>query len=483
MNKVKTTILTLLLSSTVLTTATAQSFNITIKGRVCDTNGKGIPDVVVNDGVHFIKTDIKGSYSITPDTMVSKFIEISTPATYELPQKSGIASGFYVTIKNAIKGNKQKEYYEFKLKPRKAITDKFFYIAISDPQMLSEHDFNRWNTETVEDLKKETVKMKKEHEVVGATLGDLVFENIRMWGKYKKSIENLGMTLFNCIGNHDFDSRFPELIRAKKGSFGFAEMNYYRFFGPACYSFNIGKIHIITVKNIDYMGRGKYVERMTPGEIAWLKKDLSFVPKGSTIFVNMHAAAWNKWDKSGNLRNFSELESILREYDAHVFCGHTHYYENEEPAGTLYQHNIGAACGAWWFGDVNRDGAPNGYLIVDVNGKDIKWHYKSTKDPISYQFRIYRQGEFRSQKDYIIANVWDYDNKCKMEWYQDGKLIGNMDQFLDQDENYLKIMRNKNYSCHTSHLFRVKPSAEAKNIELVFTNRFGEKYAETINLK
>ena len=157
MNKVKTTILTLLLSSTVLTTATAQSFNITIKGRVCDTNGKGIPDVVVNDGVHFIKTDIKGSYSITPDTMVSKFIEISTPATYELPQKSGIASGFYVTIKKAIKGNKQKEYYEFKLKPRKAITDKFFYIAISDPQMLSEHDFNRWNTETVEDLKKEII--------------------------------------------------------------------------------------------------------------------------------------------------------------------------------------------------------------------------------------------------------------------------------------------------------------------------------------
>ena len=69
-----------------------------------------------------------------------------------------------------------------------------------------------------------------------------------------------------------------------------------------------------------------------------------------------------------------------------------------------------------------------------------------------------------------------------MEWYEDGISKGDMDQFLDEDADYLKIMRNKKYGCHTAHLFRLKPSIEAKKIEIVFTNRFGEKYLQTIEL-
>ena len=478
----KYSILTILLFCSSVTVTMAQKFNVTVTGKVCDKSGIGIPEVVINDGVNFVKTNKKGYYRITADTMISKFISISTPADYELPQKNGIAEGFYMPLKIITKQKAKNKICDFRLNLRKKITDKFFYIAISDPQMLSEHDFNRWNTETVVDLKKEIEKLNKDDEVVGNTLGDLVFENVNMWMKYKKSIENMGMTIFNCIGNHDFYAKYPDLGNSKKGSSLYSDMYYHHFFGPTDYSYNIGKIHIITIKNIDYLGKGKYIERLTPAEISWLKKDLSFVPTGTTVFLNMHAAAFNKWDKSGNTRNAAELQSIFKDYKVHYFCGHTHYYENEEPSENLYQHNIGAACGAWWFGDVNRDGAPNGYLIVDVNGTDIKWHYKSTKDPISYQFRIYKQGEFLTQKEYIVVNAWDYDEKCKMEWYEDGISKGDMDQFLDEDADYLKIIRNKKYGCHTAHLFRLKPSIEAKKIEIVFTNRFGEKYLQTIEL-
>ena len=54
----------------------------------------------------------------------------------------------------------------------------------------------------------------------------------------------------------------------------------------------------------------------------------------------------------GNLRNADELAEVLKGYNVHVFNGHTHYFENSEVTPTLYEHNIGAACGAWW----GRDG-------------------------------------------------------------------------------------------------------------------------------
>ncbi len=465
----KHSIFTILMFCSSLTVAMAQKFDVTVTGKIYDTQGRGIPEVIVNDGVHFTKSNKKGYYRITADTMISKYITISTPAQYELPQKKGIASGFYVALRDIVKKKTENKFYDFKLIPRKNMSDRFYYIAISDPQMQNEHDYNRWNTETVTDIKKEVAKLNVDYEVVGNTLGDLVFDNKNIWERYKKSIENLGMTIFNCIGNHDCYSKYTSYY-------------YNCSFGPTDYSYNVGKVHIITLNNINYLGNGKYVEMLTPNKIEWLKKDLSYVPKGTTIFLNMHAASFNKWDKSANMRNAAELEAILKDYKVHYFCGHTHYYENEVPSETLYQHNIGAACGAWWFGDVNRDGAPNGYLIVDVNGTDVKWHYKSTKDPITYQFRIYKQGEFRSQKDYIVANVWDYDEECKVEWSENGVSKGKMDQFLDEDEDYLKIMRNKNYGCHTAHLFRIKPSTDAKKIEITFTNRFGEQYSQVIDI-
>ena len=122
---------------------------------------------------------------------------------------------------------------------------------------------------------------------------------------------------------------------------------------------------------------------------------------------------------SGNIKNSAELLDLLKDYKVHIYTGHTHFYENEEAAPSVYEHNIGAACGAWWAGEVNRCGAPNGYLVVDVNGDSVQWHYKATGHDLSYQFRVYKPGEFQMQPDYLVANVWDWDVACRkipQEW-------------------------------------------------------------------
>ena len=80
----------------------------------------------------------------------------------------------------------------------------------------------------------------------------------------------------------------------------------------------------------------------------------------------------------------------------------------------IIEHNIGAACGGWWAGWVNQCGAPNGYMVVDVDGERVKWHYKATRRDFSYQFRIYNKGEFTAQSSLVPA-VW-YGIKTGNRW-------------------------------------------------------------------
>lgn len=325
----------------------AQQTHFTIKGRVVDNKGKGIENVVVNDGVHFATTDKNGNWTFDTDTLFSKFVSISTPSEYELPQKKGLAL-FYKPMREVI----ERQNNRFELVRRKKVSDTFSYFAISDPQVLNEDEMNRWRNETVKDMKHVADSLGKSREVIGMTLGDLVFDNMPLYQEYVKSCQSLGFTMFQTIGNHDFDKAYQDLHNMRIGAPVYAEHYYNRYFGPTDYSFNIGKIHVITMKNINYVGHKKYLESVTDAQLSWLEKDLSYVPKGTTVFINMHAAGWNKYNNSGNFKGAADVARLLKDYQVHFFCGHTHYFQNIVVNPTFYQHNIGAACGSWWAGDL-----------------------------------------------------------------------------------------------------------------------------------
>lgn len=478
MNKKFASALSILLCGICLQ-AEAQNNVFKFTGKVMDKSGRGISGVVVNDGIHFTKTNGQGTWSLQSDTAVSKFVSISTPAAYELPQQEGLADGFYVSVRQLAKQNNK---HDFVLEKRKQQSNDFYFIPVSDPQVRNAAEMKRWRQEAVPDMILTIDSLKQAREVVGMTLGDLVFDNMSLYDEYKTSIKNTGATFFQCIGNHDHDLKYQNLHNMALGTPVYAEMYYHRFFGPTDYSFNIGKAHLITIKNLNYMGGKEYTESLTGQQLEWLKKDLSYVPKGSLVILSMHAAGWNRVSNGGNVRNAKELKEVLKDYNVHVFCGHTHFCQNNEVAPNLYEHNIGAACGTWWSGWVNQCGAPNGYMVVDVNGNDLKWHYKGTRRDFSYQFRLYNKGEFLTQQPFVVANIWDWDSACKAVWYQDGKLMGDMQQFTDADEQVASQKKNRSQAPLTNHLFRALPSDGAKEVKVVFTNRFGEVYTQTIKL-
>ena len=458
----------------------AEGKSIRITGKVTNTGGKGIPGVVVNDGVNFTTTDNNGKWTLMTDTLVSKFVSISTPAEYKLPEKDGLAY-FYKPLREVLRNGK----CQFVLQKRAKDVDKFSFLAISDPQVKTEHDMERWVSETVIDLRRTIDSISATREVVGMTLGDLVFDEMGLYNRYATSLKNTGAVFFQTIGNHDFNKAYQDLHNMRKGCPHYAEEKYHQYFGPTDYSFNIGKIHVISMKSINYVGHRKYVEALTDAQLEWLEKDLGYVKGGTTIFINMHAAGWNVEHSGGNIRNAEEIQNILKGYNVHFFCGHTHFFQNVEVSDSLYQHNISAACGSWWTGNVGQSGAPNGYLIVDAEGDNIRWHYKPTGKPTTLQMRIYKPGEFRRAKSFLVANVWDYDSKCKVMVAEDGNEFVPMELVKEVDEQYIRqqnaVNKDENEIIST-HLFKYKLSKETKVAKVRFINRFGEIYEDMVNL-
>lgn len=459
-------------------TAQAAENGAVVRGTVKDVQGNPIAGVVVTDGKNMTATDNRGMYLLDTDPVRQPMVYISTPADYVLPEKNGIADGFY-RYQDAGKTENQ---CDFILQKREKKTDEFVFIPISDPQVKNEKQLERFRSETIPDLVY-TVDSLNVPETIGMQLGDLVWDAMNLYTPYRTTISDLGLTMFQVMGNHDFNLQYADMERMAEPAKGYGEKNYYEMFGPTDYSFNIGKVHVIAMKDIDYEGGKKYTERFTEEQLEWLKKDLSYVPEGTTVFLNVHAPVANTTVEGGdNVRNANALFRILRPYKAHIFSGHTHFYENTLPAAGIYEHNIGAACGAWWAGDVNRCGAPNGYLVVTVKGDDVKWRYKATGRPADYQFRLYKPGEFETQKQYVVANIWDWDIAYTVNWYEDGVLKGAMQQFDDEDQDYLNMEKGERTGYHTRHLFRACPSSQAKKIKVEVKNRFGEIFTQEVEL-
>lgn len=455
----------------------ADKSGMTVKGVVTDASDKPIEGVVVNDGSNFTLTNDKGVYYLPTNLQQSSFVTISVPAGYQLPSTSGIASGYYAKLSSDKKVNQ----CNFTLRERTAPLNEFTYLAISDPQVKNTTQLGRFSEETIVDLKNYAT-LHSDKEIIGMTLGDNVWDAMGLFPLYKATVSNLGFTIFHTIGNHDFDLNYNDRHNTTDASGNYAEKTYESFFGPTDYSFNIGNVHVVTMKSIDYFKNKEYTTKFSTEQLEWLKKDLSYVKSGSLVFLNLHAPTSNRsTDGSGNISNAAQLMKILKDYRVHIFAGHTHFYENEEVTSTIYEHNIGAACGAWWAGEVNKDGSPNGFLVVDVKGDDVKWHYKATGSNLNYQFRVYKPGEFATQPGCVVVNYWDWDTRCQVKWYEDGVLKGAMEQFQDEDQDYI-TMKGEASGYRTLHLFRATPSAGTKKITIEVTNRFGEVYTENISI-
>ncbi|GAB3417404.1 calcineurin-like phosphoesterase C-terminal domain-containing protein [Niabella aquatica] len=449
-----------------------------VKGRVT-CNGKGIEGVVVSSGVSVTKTDRMGEYMLYPNSDEA-FVQISVPSGYIVEQKSTIPCFYQELATN-------KNVYDFKLMLNPADDRKHVFFAQADVQVTEQKDLATYRNEVVRDMK-EHLTIYKNQDIFGVDLGDMVGDMPNLFPEYISSMSPLNIPFYRVIGNHDM---------AYWGrSFETSERTFNNYFGPAVYSFNKGKAHYIVINNNFYVGRDYfymgYVDEKT---FRWLEQDLAFVPKGSIVFLMMHIPSqlqqktqpfsYNYTTIADQTVNAVALHKTLEGYQTHILSGHMHYNLNIVYNDNLFEHNTAAVCGTWWKAPVCLDGTPRGYAVYEVNDDSVRWYYKSAGFGKDHQLRIYY--EEKAGVPELIANVWNYDDKWKVEWFENSKLMGDMERYKGYDPLAFELCSDKEKMKYdwispveTEHLFRAKVKDSNASIQVKVTDRFGRVYTEQL---
>lgn len=456
-----------------------------VSGVVTDTAGNPLAGVPVTDGFGFVTTDDAGVYVIDANDR-SRHVYITTPAGYLAPQSEGLQQ-YFIPLEDG------RMVYNFTLTPNPKDNGRHVFMAQSDVQVVSEDElclYDRQVDDAVEHLRP---LAEAGVELFGVDAGDIVGDHPEL---YRSSIDHrrrLGFPMYYAQGNHDMQyyGRTHETSRRR----------YEDTFGPAHYSFNKGNAHYIVLDNVFYIGRDYfYMGYIDEALFTWLEQDLANVPAGSPVFVVMHIPtrlhqerdqfSYDGAHVAQSTVNAAHLYELLKPYNANIITGHQHVNFNIEIADGIIEHNTAAACGTWWDLPLCEDGTPPGYCIYEVDGNNVSWYYKSIGRDKDYQLRAYAVGENSGCPDDITANVWNYDPQWRVEWLEDGRVMGEMTRYTGCDPAMAELCRDKSklrYSwigaANTDHMFRARPVNPGARLSVRVTDRFGNVYTQEITPK
>lgn len=466
--------------------ATASSL-VTLSGKVI-SEGKPVAGVPVTDGTQVVVTDKSGKYKMSSADN-SKYVYITLPDGYDVPMSDGVPV-LYATIEP---NNKGAFKHDFELKKSDRDMTKHVLFVQADPQVYFDPNLKEVENASVE-MKNIMAEQYPDQEALGIVLGDII-------GQYKEgdkyfpwminSIVAAGFPYFYVCGNHDIEMDVPTNEQSRK--------SFNHYFGPTYYSFNRGKIHYVVLDDVFWMGR-YYAGYYTRQQLDWLKQDLAQVPVGSTVIIAQHIPCYSRearrkeWGKESYhkvVSNRQELFDILKPYNVHIMSGHEHYNENYILADNLYEHCHAPLSDLFWCSKWAMDGTPNGYSVYEIDGDKINWYYKCVGRDKDYQFELYPRGASREHPEAIVANIWNYDETWKIEWFEDGKLMGEMTRFTGHDPNiWNDVAKNgKNYAfpylgCDiTEHIFYAVPQRETSVITVKATDHNGNVYTDSLDQK
>lgn len=499
----------------------------TVYGRVfCD--GKGLQGVVVTDGYEVTATDNNGVYQLR-SAKKNAMVWISIPSGYK-PLNAGVQSLFYAyTSKDA----SAVERIDFELfRDGDQTNHKMLFFGDIH---LAARTRDRQQFETFTSEVESFVRSHSNEKIYAITLGDMTWDvywysNNYNFQSYLKDINaNIkSLTVFHTMGNHDHDMK-TSVDGSSQGwnavDWDCAEA-YRRNLGPNYYSFNIGRVHYISLDNIYCKNTAggasddrHYEDAVSDDALAWLRKDLEYVDKSTQIVLTMHAP-YTTQDGNLSLNNGGLLVNCFKGFGKVLFVtGHTHRMSTTQRQGVI-EHNSGAVCATWWWGGYNNptlniapDGSPGGYRVMDFSGTDYVSYYKAVGRDEQYQFRTYDRNaicidpskvkyssEYRSclssygnygipsSANEVIINVWDWNPGWKIDVTENGKALkvtqsDGYDPIFHlayNDYRYDKTGSPGFTAYRTNHLFKVTASSASSSLEIRVTDDEGRVYSETM---
>jgi hypothetical protein len=191
--------------------------------------------------------------------------------------------------------------------------------------------------------------------------------------------------------------------------------------------------------------------------------------------------------------NHEKLLQILDGHTITFLSGHNHGSGRFDYAPGVTEHNIAAICGTWWEAYHCTDGTPRGYKVFSKKDGDLTWYYKSIDKDKDFQYEVFMPGTTQLHPESVVINVWDYDTQWNIEWWEDGKSMGKMEQVEEFSPIHTQEIKEKYAGAEkgpssykltrkAKHYFAAKPSEGAKEIKIVIKNRFGKVWEERVQL-
>ena len=225
-----------------------------MKGTV-SCGGKGLQGVVVSDGLHCVKTDANGAFTLAGHEK-AHFVTVSIPA------------GYRPKVRHYLKIEEGKTQYDFELLPwPRSAGDTIRFIQFSDTEQGGGSLIWADNARDYANA-------------IGAAAlihsGDICYRNGLKYHAENVNPEKLGMPIYYTNGNHDLLKDDPA---------GFGEKTFEELFGPPFYSWNAGKLHIVMLP-VPY-GDAKTGYKTV--EVArWLKNDLEMKDPEQALIMVTH---------------------------------------------------------------------------------------------------------------------------------------------------------------------------------------------------
>ena len=378
---------------------------------------RGITDVFVSNGREIVRTDQRGRYELPVEGDTAIFV--IKPAGWMTPvDENGLPQFYYLHKPNGSPGLNHPgveptgplpESIDFPLHRTEEL-ERFRAIIFGDPQVRDQKEIDY----LAHDILEELVGVEA---AFGATLGDIVFNNLEDFDAINEAVGTLGLPWYNVLGNHDinFDAHNDRL----------SDETFERIYGPSTYSFNYGQVHFVVLDDVVYEGQEErgYHGGLTDRQLAFLKNDLSRVPKDRLVVLMMHIP----------LNQVKRVERVMEMLSdrPHQFSlsAHSHIQQHRfmGPGGRHHHFNQGTASGTWWKGSPNdlgiphtmmRDGTPNGYSIITFDGPEYSVRYKVAGAPVDHQMNIHAPDSVAAGQTggaEVLANVFAGSERSTVE--------------------------------------------------------------------
>jgi hypothetical protein len=372
----------------------------------------GVKGVRVSNGIAVVLTGEDGGYTLpVPEEAV---IFITKPSGYATPVNAHQLPQFYYVHQPAGSPDHLRypgvdptgplpERIDFPLR-RQDEPARFQAILFADTQPQTEEELDFIRDDVIAELIGTGARF-------GMTMGDILFDELSLFPRYNALVGTLGIPWYNVPGNHEMNFLAADDRHALE--------TFKRYFGPPYYAFEYADALFVVLDNIQYLGNGEsdpadvrgtggYVARIGRRQLDWLAAELRHVPVDKLVFLGMHAPLATYLDHSprNNTADRRELFGLLEgRPNLYAVAGHTHttehhYFGGDEGfagPGELHHHVLSTVSGAWWSGPFDtrgvptsdqRDGTPNGYHVLEVDGTKATVRYKAAGAPADYQMRI-----------------------------------------------------------------------------------------------